>query len=586
MKGLLVLLVLVPSLGLAQPRRVAVLVGANSAASGRSGLQYAYRDAQAMADVLTQVGGFDPRDVVVLRDPRPGQVLDALDTAAAQLEGATSETLLLFYYSGHADQTALYPQGAPLPLLELRKRLDATTASVRVGIIDACSGGAWTRAKGLTRDAPFEVEVPFALTSEGSALIASSSGAEAAHETDAFLGSFFTHHFVAGLRGAADQSGDGEVTLSEAFAYARELTVRDTALQTDAPQHPSFELRLRGRVDLPLARVAESTSLLSLRVVKGPLQLVHLQTGVVVLEVPAGARTLLLALPPGRYVLRRSTTDGVSGREVTVEAQQSTQVDEASLVAASQALDRKEVIPPPFTELSTVPRFKVQARLLGGFIGYRNELGGLSLPVTQEPLAPGVFADFHVGLTSRLQLGLSPFPVLAYRWGARRGVEWVPWLGAPRGGLSFSAAGVSTFFTFATGLAVRVWLREHALNLGVLGRAELTTSPGVVSPATWGVDAFVGLSAHLASRVTLNVAVAWRQNVLDAGRPLTPTEGAARSAIGIGSVQSVALRRLALLSVQLFDWLAVELHASSWLRLGGEPRVEVNGLVGFALQGF
>ena len=81
----------------------------------------------------------------------------------------------------------------------------------------------------------------------GSILLGSSSGLESAHESEALSGSFFTHHLVAGLRGAADRNGDGEVTLGEVFAYAKELTVRDSVLQSEAPQHPSFLVNLSGR---------------------------------------------------------------------------------------------------------------------------------------------------------------------------------------------------------------------------------------------------------------------------------------------------------------------------------------------------
>jgi hypothetical protein len=97
---------------------------------------------------------------------------------------------------------------------------------VRVGILDSCSGGCWTRTKGLQADAPFEVEVPLALTSEGSGLIAASSGLESAHESSELEGSFFTHHFVAGLA----RCSEGEeprvmVHLTPAFARGGWATV-------------------------------------------------------------------------------------------------------------------------------------------------------------------------------------------------------------------------------------------------------------------------------------------------------------------------------------------------------------------------
>ena len=69
-----------------------------------------------------------------------------------------------------------------------------------------------TQAKG----ARAEARVDFALPVDdvrGTAFIASTAVGEAAQESQALGGSFFTHHLETGLRGAADADGDGLVTL-------------------------------------------------------------------------------------------------------------------------------------------------------------------------------------------------------------------------------------------------------------------------------------------------------------------------------------------------------------------------------------
>ncbi|WP_224249977.1 caspase family protein [Hyalangium gracile] len=326
------------------PARAAVVVGANAAMGRRAALRYAHEDARRMAEVLTQLGDFPAEQVQVLLDPDPGQVLSVLDARLKELGRLPGETLLLFYYSGHADQHALYPGGRALPLEALRQRLAGSGATVRLGIIDACRGGGWTQAKGLEQEpAPFEVKLPLELRSEGSALIASSSGLENAHEAEVLEGSFFTHHLVAGLRGAADQTGDGEVSLQEAFSYAKEFTVRDTALLGRGPQHPSFDLNLRGRDDLPLTRVDASGNRLVLRQTKGPLQVMRASTGTQVLEIPEGRRTSWLGLGPGRYLIVRREEGGETfAREVVLTAGQTLVVDESSLTGVpSPVLARK-----------------------------------------------------------------------------------------------------------------------------------------------------------------------------------------------------------------------------------------------------
>ena len=330
MKALILLALLAAGAGQAgELRRVAVLVGANRGALGRDSLRYSYTDANALASVLVEAGGFARSDVHVLQDPEPQAVLDELDAQLLALR-SSPESLLVFYYSGHADAAALYPAGHALGFAKLRERLESPSATVRIGIIDACSGGGWTGAKGMVTTPPFAVDVPLELTGEGSVLIASSSGLEKAHESERINGSFFTHHLVAALRGAADTRGDGVVTLTDAFAYAKERTVRDSAAVAD-PQHPSFAMNLRGRSDLPITRVAQAKTQMELSETQGPLQLIHLGSGLVVLEVPPGKRNLRLSVPPGRYLVRRQMSNGNYSREVTVEQDKAVSLDEQDL---------------------------------------------------------------------------------------------------------------------------------------------------------------------------------------------------------------------------------------------------------------
>ncbi len=195
--------------------------------------------------------------------------------------------------------------------------------------IDSCRGGTWTQAKGLVPSEPFEP--PPTLLTEGTALVASSSGVEDAHEADSLQGSFFTHHLVAGLRGAADVSGDGQVSLQEAFGYANRLTIRDTAAHARLAQHPSFELRLHGRNDLMLTSVGGPATVLALAQKKGPLEIVQLSTGVTLVEAPAGEQLIRVVLPPGPYLVRQLAAEGVWSREVQVVAGQTTTVAETSL---------------------------------------------------------------------------------------------------------------------------------------------------------------------------------------------------------------------------------------------------------------
>ncbi|MEN0068306.1 MAG: caspase family protein, partial [Myxococcota bacterium] len=232
--------------------RTAVVVGANEAPPGRARLRYAYHDAERVAQTLIEVGGFSEDQVIVLRDPEPTELLDTLAQVPAS-------DMLVFFYSGHADDHQLFPSGAPLAIQTLQATLDRVPAKLRVGVLDACRGGGWTGTKGLVAAPSFPLPKP---TQQGTVYLAASSGAEDAHEADVVSGGFFTHHWTAGLRGPADANADGRVTIDESFAYARAYTVRDSTVYAGEPQHPSFKMELRGRDPVVLADLRSQRSTL------------------------------------------------------------------------------------------------------------------------------------------------------------------------------------------------------------------------------------------------------------------------------------------------------------------------------------
>jgi hypothetical protein len=353
-----------PAAPAAVAARVAVLVGANGAAPGRKPLYYSHRDVDRMSEVLLAVGGFTRANVLVLKDPTPAALLRALEAASARLAGRP-DSLLYFFYSGHADEVALYPGGHPVPLVRVRGIIDDARVSVKIGVVDACRGGSWTRAKGLVADEPFAVRWPLSLDNEGSVLIASSSGQESAHESDQLQGSFFTYHFTGGLRGAADRNADGVVTLSEGFEYAKEQTIRDTLRHTQETQRPSYAVNLRGRRDLVLTQVMSSPSTLAVDQKEGPLELVHAESGLRLLELPPGPRQVKLAVPPGAYLVRRRLERGNLVRELVVAAgAHSTIAEEQLTLVGHEGLAIKAASgPPPVPRMVVTTPPEVIARL-------------------------------------------------------------------------------------------------------------------------------------------------------------------------------------------------------------------------------
>ena len=95
-------------------------------------------------------------------------------------------------------------------------------------------------------------------------VLAAAAPAEVAQEAQALGGSFFTHFLVSALRGAADASGDGLVTLSEAHAYTTTHTLAATSERARAIQHPTFRFDITGHGEVVLTDLRESAASLHL----------------------------------------------------------------------------------------------------------------------------------------------------------------------------------------------------------------------------------------------------------------------------------------------------------------------------------
>jgi hypothetical protein len=120
----------------------------------------------------------------------------------------------------------------------------------------------------------------------------------------------FSQHLLAGLRGAADRSGDGQVSLDEAYRYAFEHTQRGAT-----GQHAGFANRLSGYGELQLTSLEKASGLIAPDRAQ-VLTLRESSSGAPLLSVREPDRHRL-AVPPGRYAVFVER-DGLV-REGTVE---------------------------------------------------------------------------------------------------------------------------------------------------------------------------------------------------------------------------------------------------------------------------
>ena len=153
--------------------------------------------------------------------------------------------------------------------------------------------------------ADFSVSSVQNLHSSGIAVMASSTATELSQESHELGSSYFTHHLMVALRGAGDVDRNGRVSLDEAYHYAYERTLSDTARTQVGSQHATLETELTGRGDVPLTYPVDADAQLALPAALEGRVLVQMeQRGAVVAElVKARGAPLLLALPSGRYEL-------------------------------------------------------------------------------------------------------------------------------------------------------------------------------------------------------------------------------------------------------------------------------------------
>jgi hypothetical protein len=347
----LVLLAAAPAA--AAVERFAVLIGNNAGARDEITLRFAETDAVKLRDVLVDLGGFRPENIVMLE----GQSADSARRAIASVNErvralpAGQEAILLVYYSGHADATALHLGGTELALHALEQLVRESAAGVRLLMVDACRSGALTRVKGGTVTSGFAIQVDESLAAQGAVFLTSSAANEDAQESDELGGSFFTHYLVSGLLGAADANGDGQVSLAEAYGHAYTSTLRASSRTMGGIQHPSFRYDLSGRGDVVL------TSITGAHGRRGTLHFPAERTylvmrdgpdGAVVGEIGARDRRRRLSVRPGRYFVRargratllEGTVRVDAGVERSVDDSELTRTAYARLVRKGGALDR------------------------------------------------------------------------------------------------------------------------------------------------------------------------------------------------------------------------------------------------------
>lgn len=235
---------------------------------------------------------------------------------------------------------------------------------MHISVLDACASGAITRIKGGSREKAFLVDESSQM--RGHAFLTSSYEDEVAQESDVIGGSYFTHHLVSGLRGAADVTGGGKVTLGKAYQHAFHETPLQTTYSHAGAQHPSYDINLAGTGDVVMTDLRETSARLVIgEDFDGRFYIRNDQKQLVVeLNKPYG-REVTIGLEPGRYDVHYEHIEALGLAEIEITQDERTAIDFSDF----KEVDRKAVAalrgsvrrrrPPP--KISLERRHRIQA---------------------------------------------------------------------------------------------------------------------------------------------------------------------------------------------------------------------------------
>jgi hypothetical protein len=315
-------------------------------------------------------------------------------------------------------------------------------------------------------------------------------------------------------------------------------------------QHPSFELELRGRQDIVLAQTTSARSVLELTQTHA-LEIVHLRSGVTVLETPPGPDTYRLALPPGQYLVRHVLDGRVYSKELEIRPGDPARLDESEQSVTSDArLAMKGSAPEAAAGslLGTTPDAAWELRAaLGASTGRARSFGSVLYDTNDDADLERSFASvftFTYGITDRLSWTL-PLPAFAHRLGEYGSFEWISRAGLVALGYS-SVEGM--IGVVDAGVAARVWLTP---DLSLLANA----SGDLTFDAELGLHATGGMTWRIGNNVALSLGAGW------AGR------GSNSNELVLGAVQTLGYRSLPLIEVFLSPTLSLDGYASWGLDL-------------------
>lgn len=228
------------------PDAVGVVIGVERyRQKGLPPVDYAARDAQAVYSYLTRSMGFDPRNVVLLKDDEAGKT-DFEKYLGPWLRNHANEKSRVFvFYAGHGapnpqtndaylipyDGDPSYTEETSYPVKRLHETLAKLPAKEVTLVLDACFSGAGGRSVIAKGTRPLVNRVETGSAGPNTVVLTASGGDQISTFYPDGEHGLLTYYLLKGLRGEADSDKDGAVTTVELFGFVQPGVEREARKQ-------------------------------------------------------------------------------------------------------------------------------------------------------------------------------------------------------------------------------------------------------------------------------------------------------------------------------------------------------------------
>ena len=318
--------------------RYALIIGNNNGVDNDGSrpfapLRHAEREASVLREKLVRLASFDPsgaRTRLLLGATRQ-EVSDAINSLVAKQQKdravfGKTESLFLFYYTGHGLDGRLLLEDGALSSEEIGYLFTRIGADFSIGVFDACFSGSLDKsllaAKGihpsprlnLFRELPEEV-----LSAEGRIWYVSSGSNQESFE-DEKLGGVFTHFFIEALE-RGEVTGPG-ITLENVWQYARSNTVAYTAARNRIQIPEQFIAQLRSNAPIFFSFVERRSATLVLsEAMEGRFALSYAAGNLTeVFEKKKGRKQILAVYPGDAHLMLADRRDKVTTQRVLLKS--------------------------------------------------------------------------------------------------------------------------------------------------------------------------------------------------------------------------------------------------------------------------